>query len=93
MSSQQSILDWLKPLECFVVLIYDRTSSLEHVNEARKQLFTQKCRAIDGWPPKNAALIHHIKRAAYQAGHCWSQTMIATPELPSPSEWEWNKKD
>ena len=31
----------------------------------------------------------HTKRAAYQAGHCWAQTMIATPELPSPSEWGW----
>ncbi len=70
----------------------DRTSSQECVNEARKQLFAQKGRAIDGLPPTQAALVQHIKRAAYQAGHSWAQVMIAAPELPSPREWGWNKK-
>ena len=31
-------------LERFVVLMYDRTSEATEVNEARKQLFTQKSR-------------------------------------------------
>ena len=35
----------------------------------------------EGPPPTQAALIQHIKRSTYQAGHCWSQRMI--PELPS----------
>ncbi len=90
--SAQSIEQWLGLLEQFVVLLYDRTSSQECVNDARKQLFTQKGRAIDSLPPTQAALIQHIKRAAYQAGHCWAQMMIAAPELPSPSEWGWNKR-
>lgn len=77
----------------FVVLLYDRTSSLEHVNEARKELFTKKSRTIDRLPPTQAALIQHIKRAAYQAGHCWAQVMIAAPELPSPGDWGWKRKD
>ena len=54
-----------------MVLLYDRTSSQECVNQARK--FTQKGRAIDGLPPTQAALIQHIKRAAYHAGHCWAR--------------------
>ena len=89
--SPQSIDDWLGQLEQFVVLLYDRTSSQVSVNEARKQLFTQKGRAIESLPPTQAALIQHTKRAAYQAGHCWAQMMIAEPELPSPTEWGWNK--
>ncbi len=35
--------------------------------------FAQKGRAIDGLPPTQAALVQHIKRAAYQA----AQVMIA----------------
>ena len=89
----ETVEHWLGPLERFVVLLYDRTNSQEFVNGARKQLFTQKGRAIDGLPPTQAALLQHTKRAAYQAGHCWAQTMIATPELPSAIEWRWNTND
>ncbi len=88
----QIIEEYLEHLERFVVLLYDRTSSQLGVNEARKQLFTQKGRIIDGLPPTKAALIWDIKRATYQAGHCWAQMMIAAPELPSPSEWGWRRK-
>ena len=37
----------LDTLERFVVLMYDRTSNHEHVNDERKQHFTQKGRAIE----------------------------------------------
>ena len=83
----QTIKEWLAPLERFVILLYDHTSSQSSVNEARKQLFTQKGRVMDGLPPTQAALIQHIKRAAYQAAYCWAQVMIVAPELPSPSQW------
>ena len=92
-ATPETVDNWLGPLERFVVLLYDRTSSQKCVNGARKQLFTQKGRAIDGLPPTQAVFLQHTKRAAYQAGHCWAQTMIATPELPSPSEWGWNKNE
>jgi len=65
----------MQPLERFVVLLYDRTSTEEGVNQARKQLFSKKDRAIDDLPSTQAALIQHTKRAAYQAGHCWAQMM------------------
>ena len=46
-----AIGDRIKPLERFVILMYDdHTSSQESVNQARKDLFTQKGRAIDGLP-------------------------------------------
>ena len=38
----QTVQEWLGPLEQFVILLYDRSSSQECVNEARKQLFIQK---------------------------------------------------
>jgi len=44
-------------------------------------------------PHTEAALLQHIKRAAYQAGHCWAQMMIVAPELPSPGDWSWKRKD
>ena len=85
--------DSLDTLERFVVLLYDRTSSHDHVNDARKQLFTQKGRAIDALPTTREALRQHIRRTAYKAGYCWDQMMVAATELPSPSEWGWIKSD
>ena len=84
-----SVDDYMDALERFVVLLYDRTSCQEHVNMARKHLFTQSGRSIEAIPPTREALIQHIKRAAYQAGFCWGQMMICLPELPSPAEWGW----
>lgn len=77
-------------LERFVVLLYDRTSDMLQVNDARKQLFTQKSRSLDNLPPTCAALKEHVKRASYQA-YCWSQALICSPDIPSPSEWGWEK--
>ena len=59
MPTPQTIEEWSGQ---FIVLIYDRNSSLDSVNEARKQLFTQKGRIIDGLPPTQAALLQHIER-------------------------------
>ena len=56
-------------LERFVVLMYDRTSSCTRVNEARKDLFTRKGRFIELIPPTSNALLHHMKRSVFQAGH------------------------
>ena len=92
-ATRESVESVIKPLERFVILLYDRTSTLDCVNQARKQLFTQKGRPIEGLPPTKAALILHTKLVAYQAGYCWSQVMIAAPELPPPSDWGWTRKE
>ena len=73
----------------FTILMYKRTSNLVKVNEARLQLFTQGQRQIDNMPPTKAALAEHTRRAAYQGGHVWGQTMIPIQELPLPSDWGW----
>ena len=76
--------DDVATLERFTILLYDRTSSSVNVNEARKQLFTKKGRAIDAIPPTRAALVQHIKRAVYQGGHCWGKVLQAFPHIPTP---------
>ena len=58
----------LKELERYVVLLYSRTSQLTDVNEARKHLFSYCNRKLENIPPSRAALLQHVKRAAYQAG-------------------------
>jgi len=75
----------LSLLECFVVLLYDRTSDLGTVNNARKWLFTQKLRSLENISPTQEALKQHIKRASYQA-HCWSMEVIQIPEFRNPAE-------
>ena len=84
---------FIEPLERFVILLHDRTRNVECVNQARKQLFTQKGRSIEGILPTKAALIQHTKWAVYQAGYCWGQVMIAAPELPMLSDWGWTRKE
>ena len=82
----RAIDEWMHPLDLFVVLLYDRTNTEEGANHARKQLFSEKGRTIDGLPPTQFALIQHTKRADYLAGHCLAQMMAPAPHLPSPSE-------
>lgn len=80
-------------IERFVVLLYDRTSTCTEVNQARQKLFAKKGRSLEGIPPTRAALEEHVKRAAYQAGHCWGQTLVPHCTLPSPSDWGWVEND
>ncbi|KAK3747214.1 hypothetical protein QZH41_014645, partial [Actinostola sp. cb2023] len=80
-------------IERFVVLLYDRGSQLSSVDDARQQLFCKRSRSLDRIPPTSAALRQHFLRAAYQGGHVWSQVHVALPELPSPSEWGWEKDE
>ena len=72
-----------KLLECFCVIIYDKTSSLEYVNEAWRELFCQKNRTMETIPLTQDAFLQHCKRASYQAG-IWSTSDRAHQELPSP---------
>ena len=79
----------MKAIERFVVLMYDRTSELESVNDARMQLFASKGRTMENIPPTSAALRQHTKRSALQGGHCWGQCIQQIQYLPSPAEWGW----
>ena len=50
-------------LERFVVLMYDRTTNIMEVNDARKQLFAQNSRDLSNTPPTQPALRQHCRRA------------------------------
>ena len=80
----------MKHLQRFVILLYDRTSQSTQVDHSRKVLFATG-RQIDRIPPTEATLKEHVKRALYQAGYFWGQTLVANQELPSPGEWGWKK--
>ena len=80
-----AIDDWFQTLERFVVLLYDRTSSLDHVNEARKVILAQKGRQLDQIPPTKAALLQHVRREVYKTVHCWGQMIIRTPKNFQPN--------
>ena len=78
-------------LERFTILLYDRTSSLENIDDARQELFTKKGWPMEAIPPTKAALEEHVKRTAYQGGHVWGQTLLPAPELSPPSSWGWTQ--
>ena len=78
-------------LKRFVVLIYDRRSSLTKVNETRQKLFLKRSRSIDSIPPTKASLEQHVKRAVFQGGCVWGQTLLCQPVLLSPSDWGWQQ--
>ena len=77
-------------IERFVILLYDRTRSLSKVNEARQELLSRKARSLDNIPPTQVSLRQHVKRAVFQGGFVWGQTLLKQPTLPSPSRWGWN---
>ncbi len=79
----------LTTLERFVVLLYDKTSFKSHVNEARVDLFARKGRDVNHISPTQGSLLQHTRRAVYQAGYCWSQSLIPMVQLPQPEEWGW----
>ena len=86
-----TISSFLSVIERFVVLLYDRTSTKDSVNTARKHLFAKKGRQIENLPPTQSALIEHIKRAALQGGYYWVTALQTQPNLPSPSAWGWTR--
>ncbi len=82
---------FMSTIERFVVLCYDRTSTLTSVNKLRQELFAKKSKVLDIIPPTQAALLQHVKRAVYQGIHVWGQTLVLQPILPCPSNWGWKR--
>ena len=82
--------DTMSVIERFVILLYDRTSMCTEIDQARQKLFAKRTN-VKQIPPTRAAMEQHIKRAIYQGGHLWGQTLVASPVLPSPTNWGWMK--
>ena len=79
----------MKVLEQFVVMMYDRSSTADGVDSARLEMFARKQRPYEAIPPTRAALLQHVKRASYQAGCVWGQTLLRQPESQNPADWGW----
>ncbi len=60
--------DHFQKPERLAVVMYDKTSSLNSVNDARQELFCLRSRGMDRIPPTQDALLQHAKRAVFQAG-------------------------
>ena len=79
----------LPVLERFIVLLYDRTTTITTVNDQRKYIFANRGRSLESIPPTKDALLQHLKRSVYQGGHCWGQSMERNQILPDPKYWGW----
>ena len=77
-------------IERFIVVLYDRTSPLSFVNDAREELFCKKNRAVDRLPPTQDALLQHTSRSLYHAG-IWTTSIQTQQVIPSPEEFSWTK--
>ena len=78
-----------KQMERLTIILYDKTSTLSSVNDARKKLFCEANRAMERLPPTQDALLQHIKRTIYQAG-IWTST-DTLQIIPSPEQYAWTK--
>ena len=82
--------DDMKILDKLVVLMYDRSSTADGVDEARLDLSARKQRPYEAIPPTRTVL-QHTKRAAYQAGCVWAQAILRQPEAENLADWGWEK--
>ncbi|KAG0716633.1 hypothetical protein GWK47_009201 [Chionoecetes opilio] len=75
-------------LERFTVVIYDKTSPLVSVNEARKELFCQKNRTMENIPQLNRPCCSTPSVAVYQAG-IWTTCHQAQQQTPTAEGCGW----
>ena len=68
--------DNIKILQKFVVMMYDRSSAIDGVDDARLDVFARKQKPYEAILPTLAALLQHVKRTAYPAGCIWSQATV-----------------
>ena len=78
-----------KKLERLTVVIYDKSSPFNSINQLRKELFCQKNRTMEKLPPTEDVLLQHIRRAVYQAG-IWTASVQRQQVIPSPQDFAWN---
>lgn len=60
--------DVFKKLERMTVIMYDRNSPLERVNEARLVLFSKRNRDLEHIPPTQVADMHHTLKSLLSCG-------------------------
>jgi len=53
--------------------MYDRTSTGNDINTARRKLCAKKGRPLESIPPTHHALVQHVRRAVYQGSLSWAR--------------------
>ena len=53
--------------------MYDRTSTCNDINTARRKLCAKKGRPLESIPPTHHALVQHVRRAVYQGSLSWAR--------------------
>jgi hypothetical protein len=71
-------------LERFVVLMYDKTSEKTKVDDARKQLFSQKGRSLDSIPPTRVSAYTTHQASCVSREYCVLLESSANYERPTP---------
>ena len=75
-------LNYFKLLERFCAVMYDKTSSLDSVDEVQRELFCQKNRTMETIPPTQDALIQHTRCI-------WTASDNVNQDTPSPEGHNW----
>ena len=84
--------DVLSVVEKFVVKIYCSQLTCTTVNSARLEMFKYLAKDFPQIPPTKDALLQHLKRGAFTAGHVWGQALVKEPQIPPPSEWGYKRE-
>ena len=79
-------------LERFTVILYDKTSDCQYLNESRRELFCKKNRRLESLPPTQDALAQHVKRTIFESS-IWALSSDPQCIIPSPSEWGWKREE
>ena len=64
-----------------MIAMYDRSSTVTCVNDARQELFARKQKSYQSIPPTRAALVQHLKRSAYQVDVYGAKQQCASLKL------------
>ena len=62
---------------------------VEHINDARYNLFFTSSRPLENIPPTQATLFEHAKRSLLQASFIWKQVTVSKQILPDFDKWGW----
>lgn len=60
--------DHFKRIERFTVILFDKLSPLDSINNTRMELFCKNNRDMDKLPPTKDALLQHVHPSIFQAG-------------------------
>ena len=94
-------------IELYVVLLFNKTSSINSVDKSRRKLFSQRA-SLENIPPTKAALLEHTSRAVFQGNflyknyikimnflgvHVWGNAEKMVLNTPPESQWGWEEKE